>query len=194
MHGYATQLDRSRMLAFLAVLAVLIAIAVQKGADALDVGPAWLISPPSVGSAFGLCYLAMDRRLWKVRLLHRVGLVDTPVVEGHYEGTLTTSWDGSERPVQLDIDQTWTRIAVRFRILAAESSTSFSVAAALDPAGHQVCRLTYTYRNQIRPGVADQDMRDHDGTAELAISSDGLLSGRYFNFRGRQGTLELRRS
>jgi hypothetical protein len=57
-----------------------------------------------------------------------------------------------------------------------------------------LCQL-YTYRNQTRPGVADQDMNDHDGTAEVVIDTQtGELHGRYFNFRGRQGTLTLTRA
>jgi hypothetical protein len=38
-------------------------------------------------------------------------------------------------------------------------------------------------------------MNDHDGTAEVVLDGvTGELTGRYFNFRGRQGTLSLTRS
>ena len=36
-------------------------------------------------------------------------------------------------------------------------------------------------------------MGDHDGTAEVMITIDGAFEGRYYNFRGRQGTLRLTR-
>jgi hypothetical protein len=64
-----------------------------------------------------------------------------------------------------------------------------------DRSSRHRARLTYTYRNQPRPGVADADMNDHDGTAEVVIDTrTGELTGRYFNFRGRQGAVTLTRA
>lgn len=193
MHAYATSAERTRTYGLIAVIAVGLAILLQALADALHLGPAWLLSPPTVASTFYLCYLAVDRCIWQWALFHRVGIIDVPVIEGHYVGTLTSVWDGKPRPIEIQIDQTWTRIAIRFRILETASSTSYSVAAALNPIGHNLGQLTYSYKSQIRPGIAEPDMADHDGAAELDIGTDGTATGRYFNFRGRQGTLELHR-
>jgi hypothetical protein len=56
-------------------------------------------------------------------------------------------------------------------VLPPTSSTSYSITAALATEGHHHTRLTYTYRNQTRPGVADVDMNDHDGTAEVVVGN-----------------------
>lgn len=193
MHSYASSSNRSKPLGLLAVCSVAAAIALQAVFDHLKIGPAWLLSPPTVGGSFGLLFLLVDRWAWRWPLLRKPGIIDTPIVEGTYEGLLRTSWDGSTREVRVKIDQTWTQIAIQFEVLAKKTSTSYSVAAAVETLGHTDARLTYTYRNQIRPGVADDDMKDHDGTAEVTISGAGAMSGRYYNFRGRQGTLELTR-
>lgn len=79
-------------------------------------------------------------------------------------------------------------------ILDKDTSRSRSVAASLEPSGHRDAHLTYTYKNEIRPGIADDDMHNHDGTADLDFDTlGGTASGKYFNARGRQGTMTLRR-
>jgi hypothetical protein len=45
----------------------------------------------------------------------------------------------------------------------------------------------------VNPALADADMGDHDGAAELRISPDGKMVGRYFNSRPRAGTIEAER-
>lgn len=195
MHVYSSSENRTSALGTIALIAVLIAIAANAAFDALEVGPSWMVSAPAVAAAFGLVYRFVDTVAWRWPLLHRLGVIQTPVLEGTYNGQLVSSYQQTTRPVRVCIDQTWTKIAIRFDVLPPTSSTSYSIAAALAIEGHQHTRLTYSYRNQTRPGVADVDMNDHDGTAEVVIDGrTGELNGRYFNFRGRQGTLTLSRA
>ncbi|RLK24682.1 hypothetical protein DER29_2607 [Micromonospora sp. M71_S20] len=195
MHVYSTSDSRTAALGTIAVCAVLLAIGANAAFTALGVGPPWLFSPPTVAASFGLLYRAVDTIAWRWSLLQRLGIIQVPVLEGIYEGQLVSSYQGRTLPVRICIDQTWTRIAIRFDVLPPTSSTSYSVAAGLGVDGHHHARLTYTYRNQTRPGVAEADMNDHDGTAEVVIdTTSGELTGRYFNFRGRQGTLALTRT
>lgn len=194
MHAYASSTNRAKALALLAVVAVVLAVLLQAIFEAVGLGPSWLFSPPAVGSSYALLYLLMDRKAWRWRWLRRLGVVEVPVIEGVYQGELTTAFDSSVKQAQVEIDQTWTGVVVRFSIAAAAvTSTSCSVSAALDPVGHSVARLIYTYRNQARPAVAEVDMGDHDGTAEVTIDAAGVMSGRYFNSRGRQGTMLFKR-
>ncbi len=194
MHAYSSSDSRTPALGTIALIAVLLAMAANVLTDALGIGPAWLVSAPTVAAAFGLIYRLVDTIAWCWPLLHRLGVIQVPLVEGTYEGHLVSSYKQTTLPVRICIDQTWTRIAIRFDVLEPKSSTSYSVTAGLGADGHNHARLTYTYRNQTRPGVAEADMNDHDGTAEVVLDVlTGKLTGRYFNFRGRQGTLSLTR-
>ncbi|GIG03025.1 hypothetical protein [Catellatospora citrea] len=194
MHVYSSSDSRTSALGFIAVCAVLLAIGTNLAFTALKVEPAWLFSAPTVAASYGLLYKLVDQYLWKWGPLQRLGIIEVPVIDGTYTGQLVSSYMGRTLPVRIRVDQTWTRIAVRFDVLEPASSTSYSIAAGLGRDGHNDARLTYTYRNQTRPGVAEVDMNDHDGTAELTVDCvTGEMSGRYFNFRGRQGTLMLNR-
>lgn len=192
MHAYTTDDSRTAALGSLAVLTVVLAIAANWASTYIHLGPPWLIAPPTVAAAFGLLHQTVDRFAWRWSAIRRLGFIDVPDIEGEYIGELVSSYEQTRLPVRLCIDQSWTRIAIRFDVMQPKSSTSYSMTAALGCSGHDQARLTYTYRNQTRPGVADVDMNDHDGTAEVTIDrATGQVAGRYFNFRGRQGTLTL---
>lgn len=195
MHVYGSgESARTRALTAMALAAVVLAIGINAVFAYFTFIPAWLYSAPAVTGAFGLLYLVMDRWAWKWPLVRGLGLVETPDIEGVYSGDLTSTYSGgTTRPVKVCIDQTWTKIAVRFQVLEPTTSTSDSLTARLKRTGHDTTRLTYTYRNQVRPGIAGEDMNDHDGTAELEIQPDGAVEGRYYNYRGNQGTLVLQR-
>lgn len=191
MHAYSQRGDRSRALAVVAFASVVLAILANALFTRLRLGPPWLVSPPTVMAAYGVLYTALDRFAWHWSAIRTLGLVTTPIVEGRYTGRLVSSFKPTERPISIEIDQAWSRLIVRFLVTEPLSSQSVSLTASLDETGTRKARLTYTYRNTVRPGVADQDMNDHDGTAELTIDADtGVASGRYYNYRGRQGTLE----
>lgn len=195
MHAYSSNENRTSALGVIALAAVLFAIAANAATAALGVGPSWLVSAPTVAASYGILYRSMDSFAWRWRLFHRLGIIEVPVIDGTYEGELVSSYQQTRLPVRIRIDQTWTRIAVRFDVLEPASSISYSVTAGLGRDGHNDARLTYMYRNQTRPGVADFDMNDHDGAAEVTIDCvSGKMNGRYFNFRGRQGTLTLTRA
>ena len=195
MHAYTSTDNRTAALGTIAVCAVVVAIVTNAVFDAFGIGLAWLVSSPAVAAAFGIIYRFVDTVAWRWRAMHRLGLIQVPMLEGVYEGHLVSSYEGTSLPARIRINQTWTKIAIRFDVLPPTSSTSYSITAGLSDSGHRQARLIYTYRNQTRPGVAHLDMNDHDGTAEIVIdSTTGDLTGRYFNFRGRQGTLTLKRA
>ena len=194
MHAFATNQPRTNGYAAIAVAAVILSILASWIVHTAGWEATWLVSAPTVAGSFGLLLRLFDRYGWRWPLLRSLGVADTPDIEGTYGGELVSTYDGTTIPVRVEIDQTWTAVAVRFEVLGVTTSTSQSLTAALDQAGRTAVRLVYTYRNAITPGVADEDMNDHDGTAELRIdTSTGQVHGRYYNFRGRQGTLTLTR-
>lgn len=198
MHVYSSDDSRSGGLAAIAVGAVVLAIIADAVFRASGLGPTWLLSAPTVATAFGLLYGLMERHAWRWKWVRVTGLIHTPVIDGTYAGRLLAppfepGRPETDRPITVKISQTWTRVGIEFWIDDPKSSTSHSFTAQLRQVGHDGAQLTYTYTNRVQPGVADPDMGDHDGTATLVISDDGKAHGRYYNFRGRQGTLELRR-
>lgn len=192
MHDYAGD-PRGGAYGVIVTVAVIVAIATNALVDATGVGLSWLIGAPSVAGAFALLFRLLDVVAWKWDWVRKLGVVSTPVIDGCYEGNLYSTYQNKSVPVRVSIDQRWTKIQIRFEVVTPDSSTSASVAAALHTEGHKDARLVYTYKNQIRPGIAESDMGDHDGTADIVITPNGEVKGRYFNARGRQGTLLLRR-
>ena len=192
MHAYATD-SRTSVYGALAVVAVAVAMLCNRAVDATGFSYGWLISAPTVGAAFVALLGIFNVWAWRWRWLHLIGAVGTPVIDGTYEGTLRSNFAGTVVPVRVVVDQRWLGILVRFEVLGTTSSTSTSLTAAVHAEGHHDARLTYTYSNRIRPGIADDDMADHDGTADVTVTPEGLMYGRYFNLRGRQGVMELGR-
>jgi hypothetical protein len=192
VHAYATG-SRSQVYAGLAVFAVIIALILDRGVNASGFSYGWLVSAPSVGGAFTALLGCFNIWAWRWRWLQATGVVGTPVIDGTYEGTIRSSYGQFVVPVRVVVDQRWLGVLIRFEVLGATTSTSRSVTAAVYSEGHRDARLTYTYTNRIRPGFADDDMADHDGTAEVTVTPDGRMRGRYFNARGRQGVMELAR-
>lgn len=194
MHAYSYSNDRLRAYGLLAFLAVVAAIGANAAADHFHLGPAWLVSAPTVAASFAILYEVLDRWAWRWRAVRAAGIATTPVVAGRFTGTLHSVWQGgTDVPVEVEIDQTWSSLVVRLQVTGhQQTSISISMAAALVSTGQRQARLTYMYRNTIRPGFAAPDMSDHDGTAELTFTTaSASVTGRYYNFRGRQGTIDL---
>lgn len=153
--------------------------------------PSWLVSAPSLAGCFGFLYALMERNAWNWPVVRRLGLSTVPNVSGRYEGTLISEEHGDFH-IHLRIDQTWSRLLIRLT-LTSNTSSSESVAAAISRRGLDDAQIIYTFENRPHPGIADPDMADHTGTAILNYS-DGRLSGRYFNARGRTGYINLSRA
>lgn len=194
MHSYSHENGKEKSpLVILTLLALCVAVVANWLFSLQDWVPSWMASAPTVAGAYALLYFLLDKYAWKWRVLHALGVIHTPVISGKYLGTLVSS-NSLSRPIEIQIDQTWNRMVVRFEIQSPTSSYSLSFAASLISVGHESARLIYVYRNQTQPGAADLDMGDHEGTAELTINiQSGQLKGRYYNYRGNKGSLELAR-
>ncbi|WP_018297639.1 hypothetical protein [Corynebacterium lubricantis] len=193
MHAYATD-SRAQAYAYLTVLAVVIAVTMNAVVVSTGFSYGWLISSPSLGAAFIGLLKIFDIWAWRWKWLRKIGVTTTPAVDGIYEGTIRSTYADTVVDVRLIIDQRWLRVLIRFEVMGATTSTSRSSSAAIHEEGHHDARLTYTYSNQVRPGFAEGDMHDHDGAAEITITPEGEVSGRYFNARGRQGVILLKRT
>jgi SMODS-associating 2TM, beta-strand rich effector domain len=197
VHPYSTDESRISVYSGLAVLAVVLAWLIMSVTSRLS-WPQWLIGPPSLAATFGLVYQVFDRVGWRLASLHKLGVVGVAEVAGIYRGKLVSTFtdhDGRhvERDVTLRIMQTWTKLSVEMTLTSGTSSSVSTSALGSLMSDGGAARLTYVYRNRVNPGVADADMGDHDGAADLRIQPDGRVSGRYFNSRPRAGTIDGQR-
>ncbi|MEW6155365.1 MAG: hypothetical protein AB1673_15470 [Actinomycetota bacterium] len=181
----------------MAVVAVVLALGVEAVASHFS-WPQWLVSAPSLAATFALVYWLFDRYLWKLPILNTLGLVKVTDISGIYDGTLTSTFQDAtgqaiQRAVTLKVVQSWTRMCVEMAVTSGSSSSlSTSALGSMSNDGAAAC-VTYVYKNRVNPGVADADMGDHDGAADLRIYDDGHLTGRYFNSRPRAGTIDGQR-
>jgi len=197
MHSYSTSRSRVAIYGAIAVPAVILAWLIVTITSSLD-WPQWLVSAPSVVATYGAVYALVDRVLWKHPLFQKTGLSDVVDISGIYEGKLTSTYTDQEgrpvvREVVFTIIQTWTHISIAMTVEGGSSSSvSDSAIASVTKAGDGT-RLAYIYQNRVNPGLADPDMGDHAGAADITVREHGDLTGRYYNSRPRAGTIEASR-
>ncbi len=193
-HPYATDSnERKNVTVFLVLLATAGAIIISRLLTAFSISiPNWA-EGPSILFVFGIFYAAFKRLIWKAKLLHKLGVVRTPVLSGRWTGFVVSSHDGHKerREVTADITQDWTDIVVKVK---GRDSHSYSVTATLLTGDEKL--LSYEYQNE--PHVnAPETMHSHRGQVRLAISEDmNEMDGDYYSGRDRQnfGLLHLRKA
>ena len=149
-----------------------------------------LETPTAVVILLILFWLA-NTYLWRLKAIHEV--LNIPNINGRYKGYLVSSYDESQQfPIVLEIEQSLTDISIN---LFTERSCSYSISANLVKNYLGSWSIVYIYQNKTSAMGLDNDMRDHNGTALLDISSDSdKLDGNYYNNpreRGRYGTIKV---
>ena len=194
MHDYAID-SRERVLV---VRILFMASAVVSGVATALIPPdlipmRWLLPLPSIALVFGVSYWAFDNWLWRWRFLRTLRLVSLPDLRGAWEGTVASSYTEFEKtqPVDVTIEQTWTKLAVR---LNAAESRSWSVTGSVLANAPEGLVLTYLFDNEPRAEAAGT-MQRFRGTTVLVCAEPGRLEGHYYTGRGRatHGALKLRR-
>jgi predicted pore-forming effector associated with SMODS systems len=160
--------------------------------DATD----WIFDPLSAAACFAALYLWVEYRGWRSPLLRRSRLVQTPDLNGSWEGQLQSSYDDfkSVHQISVAIRQSWTRIVVELR---TSQSTSHSDTASIFVEKGVNPVLVYTYLNSPNPDQ-QESMHRHAGTTLLeltSVSNSATLEGNYYSGRGRgtYGTMFLSR-
>lgn len=208
MHPYGTDTNERRtVLIFLVPVSFWLSAGFMKLWSMINIpfpeNADWILDGGSATFWFGLLYLWMEKRGWRLSLLHIIGLISTPNLNGCWQGELYSSYKPPEEkpfetpyPITLTINQTWTRIVVE--LVHASSSSSRSDTGSLFLEKGTTPILVYTYWNEPEPGQL-ATMEAHSGATELKLTSENgheKLAGRYYNGRGRgnYGKMEVIRA
>src|SRR5260221_2629037 len=168
MHEYATDVDRSRILIVLAILAIAVAFAFNALLQKIMLQIPWWIDAPSVMGFYALFYLLYDQLLWRMHL-GPMTFSKIPDVGGVWAGVLMTSYNNETKiEIVFYIEQTWSKIAIRTETV---TSTSFTMMAALNTEQNLDPVLKYEYLSKPET-FAKETMQIHEGTGHLRLSSD----------------------
>jgi hypothetical protein len=190
MHEYATDVDRTRILIVLAVLAIGAAFVFNALLQKLMIQIPWWVDAPSVMGFYLIFYAWYDQVLWRVRI-GLFPLSKIPDVSGVWAGVLTSSFQNKTKyEIVFYIPQTWSKISIRTETVTSTSST---IMGALNTDHSPHPGLYYEYISE--PGAfATETMHAHKGTGHLKLSADNkTLTGDYYTGRDRItfGTLDL---
>lgn len=194
-HPYATDsTERKSVMFWLAIISVVICYGIYFYLERKQVSLSYWVSAPSVFGVFGLLYLIFNEWLWKWNLLHKIRLVNVPVLDGKWEGYLKSSFDNyqSEKQITISIYQSWTEVLI---VLETDSSSSYSSTASIITINPHCFTLTYEYVNTPTP-AALETMHMHIGTTTLEYKQHSKeMVGCYYSGRDRKnvGDIKLKR-
>jgi len=179
MHNYSINSEeRTQIPFFLAILSIIFAWVLG------SIHFPWWVDAPSVMGFYGILFLVFDRFAWKLKFLHKIGIIKTPILQGEWAGTSTSSTphpDGNKKVV-VKIIQTWTHIKI---FLETDTSKSFSFEGSIVINQFEIPMLYYQYESHPKNGSAET-MNIHCGSVYAKILNENLIEAEYYSGRGRQ--------
>lgn len=142
---------------------------------------------------YGLMYWLFDNYIWKCKLLKKV--LNVPDLNGHWEGNLTSATYQTTIHMDLDVEQTWSKISF---VSTFPKSKSESNVASIFIERDGIVKVGFGFINRSR-----ELPHQYDGYNILDLDDDNHLFGRYFNNRdnnnvgnrgGNIGTFELQKT
>ncbi len=192
MHQYATDSnERAYVPVVIALTSVVMALLLHRGLLALDLTIPWWVDAPSVLGFYGMLYYMFDRRIWRLGVLRKLGVIGVPDLNGAWQGYIVTSFDNqaSKYAADVRIRQNWSRMSIS---LKGERSKSCSVMAMMLTQNRDAIELTYEYQSEPTHRAAST-MHTHRGMARLTLSLDRTtLEGEYYTGRDRLTTGGMR--
>lgn len=181
MHEYSIDVDHKRVYFFLAVASIIGSTIVTLILNYLiDIIPfiELTVSIASLG-VFGILYTLFDKYIWKWKLLKKIGIVQTPNLNGTWKGEIHSSYfDFKEsQPATLVIEQTWSKICIKGRFNQSKSSSDTTSLKVNDGGG---IKLLYSYYNDKDPQYYEISTSNHRGYTSLEIKENSM-EGNYFN-------------
>lgn len=160
----------------------------------------WLeVSPNFFGIPLWYSVLSWiyDKWIWKCPLL--IKWHNIPNLNGKWKGSLTSSYNGETIPMEMDIEQTWSKISFQ-STFPKTNSNSYSNVAAIYVEGNNGTEISFAFKNDSY-SVADK-IQSYNGYNILKLINKNKIKARYFNDRdnpnpdfkgGNKGTFEIER-
>ena len=149
------------------------------------------------GVTYGFVSIIYEKLIWKCKLLQVIhGL---PNLNGHWEGTLLSSYTSDPIPMEMDITQTWSKISFK-STFPKTRSCSYSNTAAIQINDSEGISIYFGFRNQSND--ISSKLQTYYGYNILKLENkETHISAIYFNNRpssrkgqgGNMGTFELDR-
>lgn len=128
-----------------------------------------------------------NKYFWKWRWI-RIFVNTPPVLASIYIGYIKSDWNKKEKEnVKLEIKQTFLSISLK---LFTDESMSYSILSLFE-IDSDPQKIYYFYHN-IPEGHRFDSSIPHDGTAELTLMNDGVLSGNYYTERKTCGSMKFK--
>lgn len=144
---------------------------------------------------YAVISLLYDKWIWKWSLLRRWHNI--PDLNGKWEGSLTSSYNGKTIPMEMDIEQTWSGISFK-STFPQTNSNSYSNVAAIYVDGNNGIEISFAFKNDSY-SVPDK-IQSYNGYNILKLVNNNKIKARYFNDRdnpnpefkgGNKGTFEI---
>ncbi len=209
MHTYSTDSERRLLtIGLLGAVSFAVIEIFKQSAPAVSLGGYALpVVIPSFAVVFGIAFGIYNRHIWRVGVLHTIGLVQVPDLNGEWKGYLKTSYTGdipaSATHPDNDVESEYTKISAKLTIhqrwrniqvnLDTNQSSSTSEGATLLVDDGRWPTLSYQYKND--PNMESPDsMQLHYGTTNLEFNGQGgseTLEGAYYTGPQRENYGEL---
>lgn len=180
MHEYSIDINPKKIYFYLVIASFAVSMLLTSIINCLiDLIPIEItVSGTSFGS-FGVLYTLFDKHIWKCKWLRKFGIVQTPDLNGTWEGDLCSShFDFKEsQPATLVVEQTWSKICIKGSFNHSNSSSNTTSLKINEGGG---IKLLYSYYNDKDPQYYKMCTKNHRGYASLKINGDSM-SGNYFN-------------
>ncbi|GEL76666.1 Cap15 family CBASS effector [Tenuibacillus multivorans] len=181
MHEYSIDIERNKIFFGLAAISIIISGLVSSFINAIILTIPFIEFTVSIAAMglFGILYSLFDKFIWKWKLLKKIGLVQTPNLNGTWKGEFSSSYyDFQESfPAVLIIEQTWSKVCIRGKFNYSKSS-SYTASLKVNDGGG--INLFYSYYNDKDPEHYKKGMSNHRGYGRLQIIDDSM-TGYYFN-------------
>jgi len=191
------EMDRLQISAITATTIVVSSVFASIFSWSLDLGVVPYIGVTAI--AMGILIGWFEKDLWKLRFLHP-RLVDRPVIDGNWKGTISSLWENPETGKRIDdidaqvtIQQTLSKIYIR---LQTKSSSGNLIDGTIRNEHDGAKLLVATYFNE--PEIETKATNpSHKGTMILRIEpGDNFpsdLVGTYWTDRKTEGRIVLKR-